>query len=158
VKPSLEKPRRRRTGKATSRARNSGKKQLRPAAVQARPAVRPPGEDAKASALAHRIAALALDKKADEVVILDVRGKTSYADYFLIASGESERQVNAIAEHVEAELKNDGVRPLGIEGRERGPWVLLDFGDVVAHFFFGEVRGFYDLEGLWTDAPRERVA
>ena len=158
MKPSLEKPRGRRTGKATPRARSSGKRQPRTAAVHPRPAPRPPGADAKASALAHRIAALALDKKADEVVILDVRGKTSYADYFLIASAESERQVNAIAEHVEVELKNDGVRPLGIEGRERGQWVLLDFGEVVAHLFFGEVRGFYDLEGLWTDAPRERVA
>lgn len=110
------------------------------------------------TALAHRIALLALDKKANEVVILDVRGKTSYADYFLIASGDSERQVAAITEHIETQLRNDGVRPLGIEGQERCQWVLLDFGGVVVHLFYDEVRAFYDLEGLWTDVPRERVA
>jgi ribosome-associated protein len=117
-----------------------------------------PDEDAKAVALAHRIASLALDIKADDVVILDVRGKTSYADYFVIASGDSERQVTAMAEHVETELRNESVRPLGTEGEERGQWVLLDFGEVVAHLFCNEVRTFYDLEGLWTDVPRERVA
>ena len=118
----------------------------------------PSSDDAAAAALAHRIALLALDKKANEVVILDVRGKTSYADYFLIASGDSERQVAAITEHIETQLRNDGVRPLGIEGQERCQWVLLDFGGVVVHLFYDEVRAFYDLEGLWTDVPRERVA
>ena len=118
----------------------------------------PSSDDAAGAALAHRIALLALAKKANEVVILDVRGKTSYADYFLIASGDSERQVAAIAEHIETQLRNDGVRPLGIEGEERCQWVLLDFGGVVVHLFYDEVRAFYDLEGLWTDVPRERVA
>jgi ribosome-associated protein len=99
-----------------------------------------------------------LDKKADDVLILDVRGKTSYADYFVIASGDSDRQVSAMAEHVQLELREEGVRPLGAEGEERGQWVLLDFGEVVAHLFHHEVRTFYDLEGLWTDVPRERVA
>jgi ribosome-associated protein len=115
--------------------------------------------EAQAKQLAHRIASLALDKKGAEILILDVRGKTSYADYFVIVSGESERQVSAMAEHVQTKLREeDGLRPLGIEGYERGQWVLLDFGEVVAHLFFHEARTFYDLEGLWIDVPHERVA
>jgi ribosome-associated protein len=115
--------------------------------------------DAQASQLARRIASLALDKKGADVLILDVRGKTSYADYFVIASGESERQVSAMAEHVQTKLREDhGIKPFGTEGFERGQWVLLDFGEVVAHLFFQEARAFYDLEGLWTDVPHERVA
>jgi ribosome-associated protein len=115
--------------------------------------------EAQAKQLAHRIASLALDKKGAEILILDVRGKTSYADYFVIASGESERQVSAMAEHVQTKLREeDGLRPLGIEGYQRGQWVLLDFGEVVAHLFLHEARTFYDLEGLWIDVPHERVA
>ncbi len=115
-------------------------------------------ENPEAKALAGKIAQLVLDKKASDVLILDVRGKTSYADYMVIASGESDRQVSAMAEGVLSGLKQDGVTAVGSEGQETGNWVLLDFGDVVAHLFFSEVRGFYDLEGLWSDAPRERVA
>jgi len=117
-----------------------------------------PVENPRAKALAERIAALTLDKKANDVIILDVRGKTSYADYFVIASGESERQVSAMAEHVETTLRGEGFRPVGSEGYDTGHWVLLDYGEVVAHLFFTEVRSFYDLEGLWADATRERVA
>lgn len=117
-----------------------------------------PAENPRAKAMAKRIAELVLDKKASDVVILDVRGKTSYADYMVIASGESDRQVSAMADAVSTGLKADGVRAVGSEGQETGNWVLLDFGEVVAHLFFSEVRGFYDLEGLWADAPRERVA
>jgi ribosome-associated protein len=111
-----------------------------------------------AEALARRMAALALDKKSLDVVIIDVRGMTSYADYFVIASGESERQVSATAEHIREQLKLGGVSPVGSEGFESGHWVLLDYGEVVAHLFQTEARAFYDLEGLWSDAPRERVA
>ncbi len=152
-----------RAGSPKAQGKRRGRAASRPGGERAQPqspgvsARLSPG-DAKASALAHRIASLALDKKANEVVILDVRGKTSYADYFIIASGDSERQVAAIAEHIESELRKDGVRPLGVEGQERGHWALLDFGEVVAHLFYEEVRAFYDLEGLWTDVPRERVA
>ena len=118
-----------------------------------------PAENARARDLARRIATLALDKKALDVVILDVRGMTSYADYFVIASGESERQVSAIAEHIEVTLKNhDDARVIGSEGRETGNWVLLDYGEVVAHLFYADQRAFYDLEGLWADAAREVVA
>ena len=108
--------------------------------------------------LAHHIAALLLDKKAADVLILNVREKASYADFFVIASGESERQVSAMAEYLQEKLRERRLHPLGVEGKESGSWVLLDFGEVVAHLFFSETRAFYDLEGLWADAPREKVA
>lgn len=117
-----------------------------------------PQENPRAKELAQKIAQLALDKKATDVIVLDVRGKTSYADYFVIASGDSERQVSAVAEHVETTLKHQGERALGTEGRETGNWVLLDFGEVVVHLFYAEQRAFYDLEGLWADAAKEAFA
>jgi ribosome-associated protein len=108
--------------------------------------------------MARRAAELMLDKKALEVVLLDVRGMTSYADWFVLGSGESERQVGATAEYVREKLREDGFRPIGSEGFETGHWVLLDYGDVVVHVFTNEVRAFYDLDGLWADALRESVA
>jgi ribosome-associated protein len=123
------------------------------------PSPKPPAENPRAKAMAHKIAEVMLDKKGLDVVILDVRGMTSYADYFVIGSGESERQVSAMADAIGEKLKvEDGLSPLGTEGQQTGHWVLLDFGEVVAHLFFTEVRAFYDLEGLWADAPREKVA
>jgi ribosome-associated protein len=120
---------------------------------------RGPEENPAAKSLAHKVATLILDRKASDVVILDVRGIASYADYVVIASGDSDRQVSALAEHVQTKLKqDDGVAPIGSEGTETGQWVLLDFGDVVTHLFFNEVRAHYDLEGLWADAPREMVS
>jgi len=104
---------------------------------------------------AARIAAeAALAKKAEDVVILDVRGLTSYADYFVLATGTSDRQVMAIADSIQEEMRKAGHRELGIEGYELGEWVLLDFGDVVAHVFDEEIRRLYDIEGLWAEAPR----
>jgi len=99
-----------------------------------------------------------LDKKALEVVVLDVRGMTSYADWLVLSSGESERQVTATAEHVREKLREESHRTIGSEGFETGHWVLLDYGEVVMHFFSREVRAFYDLDGLWADAPRETVS
>ena len=123
------------------------------------PEPRGPQENPAAKSLAHKVATLILDRKASDVVILDVRGIASYADYVVIASGDSDRQVSALAEHVQTKLKqDDGVAPIGSEGTETGQWVLLDFGDVVTHLFFNEVRAHYDLEGLWADAPREMVS
>ncbi len=95
-----------------------------------------------------------IGKKVDAVVALDVRGLTSIADTFIICSGRSNRQVTAIAEHVERFLKETGVRPLSVEGRKEGHWVLMDYGDVIIHIFYEETRAFYDLEGLWVDAKR----
>ncbi len=93
-----------------------------------------------------------LDKRALQPVMLDIGGQCSYADYLLILSARSERQVSAIAESIVLALKNEGVRHYGIEGRRSGHWALLDFGDVVIHIFVHEMRGHYDLEGLWQEA------
>jgi ribosome-associated protein len=99
-----------------------------------------------------------LGMKALDVVVLDLQGLTSFADSFIICSGRSHRQVSAIAEFVEQNLKVKGIKPLGIEGLRQGHWVLMDYGDVVIHVFFEPIRIFYDLEGLWSDARRIEVA
>jgi len=96
----------------------------------------------------------ALGRKARELVILDVRALTSFADIFLICSGRSNRQVSAIADHVKVDLKKNGIAPLSIEGMKDGQWVLLDYGHIVVHVFLEPVREFYDLEGFWADAAR----
>ena len=99
-----------------------------------------------------------LEKKAESVVVLDVRGLTSIADAFIICSGRSSRQVSAVADHVERFLKQEGIRPLSVEGRKEGHWVLMDYGHVIIHVFYTETRTFYDLEGLWVDAKRVATA
>jgi ribosome-associated protein len=96
----------------------------------------------------------ALDKKAFNLRILDVKGLSSLTDYLLLASGRSDRQVQAIAEGIRLGLKKDhDTLPLAVEGMEEGRWVLLDFGDVMVHVFQEPVRDFYDLDGLWSEAP-----
>ncbi len=95
-----------------------------------------------------------LGKKAERVVILGVNELTSLADAFIICSGKSNRQVMAIAEHVKTALKKQDRQALRIEGLKDGHWVLMDYGDVIIHIFYEPVRSFYDLEGLWADAPR----
>lgn len=99
-------------------------------------------------------AAAAADKKAFQIVGVDVAGLTSYADAFLLCSGGSERQVAAIAEAISRRLRQDGRRPLHVEGATRSEWVLMDFGDVVVHIFTEERRAYYGLDSLWGDAPR----
>ena len=143
----------------------AGKKAAAPRKKPVRKAARPaevpigPPENPEAHALARKIARLIADKKATDVVVLDVRGIASYADYVVIASGESERQVTAMADTVQQKLKEeDGLYAVGSEGQETGQWVLIDYGDVVAHLFYSEVRSHYDLEGLWADAAKETVA
>lgn len=118
---------------------------------------RGPAENAAALELARTIAHAVTEKKASDVVVLDVRGMASYADYLVLASAESERQVAAMADAVSELLKPRGVRPVSTEGHG-GSWVLLDYGDVVAHLFQADSRSFYDLEGLWSDAKRVAVA
>ncbi len=103
------------------------------------------------------VAQAGLDKKAEDVLVLDVRGLTSYADYFVLMTAESERQAGAIADHVDERLKAEGAQKVGVEGYESGRWILVDYGDVVAHVLSRDARGFYDLEGLWADAPRVKV-
>ena len=96
----------------------------------------------------------ALGRKALGLVVLDVRDLTSVADAFIICSGRSNRQVTAIAEFIQTELKKAGIKPLSVEGKKEGLWVLLDYGHVIIHVFYESVRNFYDLEGLWVDAKR----
>ena len=102
----------------------------------------------------HPYVKAALAMKAVDVVVLDVRELASFADTFIICSGRSHRQVSAIAEFIEHQLKEQGINPLGVEGLQEGHWILMDYGDVVIHIFYEPVRIFYDLEGLWSDAKR----
>ena len=94
------------------------------------------------------------ERKAVDPVLFEVGKLTSLADYFLVASGNSSRQVQAISRHMTKRLREEGFRPYGIEGEQEGHWVLMDYGDIVIHVFYHPIRGSYDLEGLWVDAPR----
>lgn len=87
-------------------------------------------------------------------MLFEVGPLTSISDYFLIAGGNSNRQVQAIAKHVSRRMKEEGFRAYGIEGEQEGHWVLMDYSDVVIHLFYQPVRDFYDLEGLWSEALR----
>jgi ribosome-associated protein len=98
------------------------------------------------------LARIALDKKAKDLLILDLKGLTILADYFVICSGESTTHVKAIAEAVEERSEKAGIKPLGIEGLNHSHWVLMDYGDVIVHIFEEGTRGFYELEKLWMDA------
>lgn len=102
-------------------------------------------------------AQVALDSKAEDVVILDVRGLASFADYFIIMSGRSTRHVQGLAEALEAAMRSKRISTAKAEGIKEGMWVLLDFDDVVVHIFYHEQRSFYDLEGLWHNAPRIEI-
>jgi ribosome-associated protein len=127
----------------------------RPAAEVAAPRAQPAPERPDTGRVRALDAARAgLDKKAEDVLVLDVRGLTSYADYFVLMTADSDRQAGAIADHVDQKLKEQGAAKVGVEGYESGRWILIDYGDVVAHVFGREARSFYDLEGLWADAPR----
>lgn len=116
---------------------------------------KPDPERDKARKLALGVASVGLDHSALNVEIIDVRGKVDYADYVVVMSGRSDRQVSALARHIESELeKKLGERCLGIEGLPTASWLLMDFGDVVVHIFHEDTRGYYDLETLWLDAAR----
>jgi len=107
--------------------------------------------------LARAIATTALDKKAEDLVILDVRGLAGFTDFFVIMSGRSTRHVQSLAETVDKEVGSKRLSVSNTEGMTEGQWVLLDYNDVVVHIFYDESRKFYDLEGLWHDAPRLSV-
>ena len=100
-----------------------------------------------------RAAELLLDRKAEEVTLLDLRGISTATDYFIIATGRSDTHVSSIADHMVDELKKEGVRPVGVEGLRGGRWVLVDYVDFVIHVFHPAAREFYQLERLWGDAP-----
>ncbi len=103
-----------------------------------------------------RAAELAIERKAGDVVVLDLRGISSATDFFLLASGSSDVQVRSIAEHIHVEMKKADARPEHVEGLRAGSWVLLDYIDWVVHVFHNQARDFYQLETLWGDAPQTR--
>jgi ribosome-associated protein len=96
----------------------------------------------------------ASDKKAEDPIILDLAKLTDIAHYFVITHGNSERQVRAIADHVVGTLKEHKIPVWHLEGMDDGKWVLIDFGMIIVHVFYREIREFYNLERLWGDAPR----
>lgn len=100
-----------------------------------------------------RAAALCVDNKANDVVVLDLHGVTDMTDYFVIASGTSDTHVRSVARHVEEALAAAGITPASVEGLTQGRWVLLDYVDFVVHVFHPSLREFYQLERLWGDAP-----
>ena len=106
---------------------------------------------------ARELAMEVLNNKGEEVVILDLRGLSEFASYFVIAHGRSTRHVQGMADNVRGALAQRGVRPLSVEGEMDARWVLMDYGEVVVHLFYGPMRSFYDIEGLWSQAKRQYV-
>ena len=97
------------------------------------------------------VVAAARDRKAIDLRVLHVDEVSDFTEYFLICSGTSERQVQAIAEAVQEKLRGEKIRPIGVEGFRHGSWILMDYGEFVVHIFDQEVRGYYGLERLWAD-------
>jgi ribosome-associated protein len=100
------------------------------------------------------LARTALQKKPQDPLLLDVESSSSFTHYFLILSGTSTRQTQALAGHLQETLGKLGIRPRGVEGLEAGQWILMDYDEVIVHIFYESSRAFYDLEGLWMEAPR----
>ena len=116
----------------------------------------PPKRAKKLSApeKARLMARVALQRKPRDPLLLDLRKSCSFTDFFLILSGSSTRQTQALANHLEETLDKQGIRLRGKEGMETGQWILMDYDEVIVHIFFESSREFYDLEGLWLEAPR----
>ena len=100
----------------------------------------------------------ALDKKASDIVVLDLRHTPAFTDFFVVCSGQNSRQVKAIADNIEDTLRQAGVRPAHVEGYDRGEWILMDFFTLIVHVFAPHKRDFYGLERLWGDAIRIEMA
>ena len=112
------------------------------------------GQALSAREAAIECARIADSKRAERVVILDVSQTIVITDFFVICSGSNRRQVQSIADEIMERMKEGGLPKIGVEGYAEGRWVLMDFQDVIIHLFLDEVRGYYDLEILWGDAPR----
>lgn len=102
-------------------------------------------------------AKLALERKAEDIVILDMRKASNFCDYFVVCSASSQRRAAAIAELIEEKFSQQGFRLKSSEGKREGMWILLDYSDIVIHIFFSELRGYYALDRLWQDAKRVNV-
>lgn len=111
----------------------------------------------KPEELAETLGRLADDKKAVDIVVMDLEGLTDIADYFVIAGGTSERHVRTIADGIREGIKENKIRPAASEGYDEGRWVILDFQSVIVHILLGSLRELYDLESLWLEAKRYRI-
>ena len=100
---------------------------------------------------------LALEKKADDVLVIDLTGLTDIADAFVLATGGSERHVKTISDGIEEGMKERGLKPSSVEGYDQGRWVIMDYGDMIVHVLLEELRELYDLEGLWIEAKRLKM-
>ena len=114
-------------------------------------------ETPTAEKILQEVESAASDKKAEQIIILRVRDVCTIADYFVFCSGQNTRQTLSIAEAVEERLRGLGIKPLHVEGKSGGHWILLDYGYLIVHIFLPEIREFYDLERLWGDAPSVRI-
>jgi ribosome-associated protein len=110
------------------------------------------GGHLQGATFARRIVDLLADRQAEDILLLDIRNVTLFADYFVIASAPTVRQMRALSDAIDSELAKDGITPYGREGESASGWVLLDLGDVIVHIFGPEERHFYDLEGLYRQA------
>jgi ribosome-associated protein len=118
----------------------------------ASPSTRSDSQSPASSELAQRAASIALDHKANDVVVLSLKGVSDMTDFFVIASGTSDTHVRSLGESIQEALKKDGQAPHHVEGLTQGRWVLLDYVDFVVHLFHPSLRTFYQLERLWNDA------
>lgn len=117
------------------------------------------GDPSDTRELALAAAAIAYEKKAEDIVLLDMRGLVDYTDFLVICTGRTPRQTKAISEEIRHRLKNDlGVTPRRVEGEKEGDWILIDALDIVVHVFTPEARDFYRLDRLWREAPLEQFA
>lgn len=141
------------TGEMTPQRPPTGRRPGLPARETPARAIGPALDDRAVLALARRVVDLAADKKASDIVLIGVAELTTLADYLVICSGGSERQLGAIADGIVEGLKDEGFPPIGREGLPGAHWVLLDFGAVIVHVFAPPERDYYQLEKLWSDAP-----
>ncbi|HUS14707.1 MAG TPA: ribosome silencing factor [Chloroflexia bacterium] len=129
---------------------------IRPHVLAQEPRPQKPSVDP--DALGRQIAQLAADKKAEDIVMLDIRALSIISDYFVICTGTSDRQVRAIARDIDEQLKKQhGLDPTHLEGMTDASWVLMDYGGVIVHIFDPAMRDYYKLEKLWAEAPRVLV-
>jgi ribosome-associated protein len=144
--------------KSRSGAKKPGKSPNVSKGAQIAPTAPPASDASDSAALAQRAAAICLEYKANDVVLLDLRGVSDMTDFFIVGSGTSDTHVRAVGEHVVEEMKKLGARAHHVEGLAQGRWVLLDFVDFVVHLFHPTLREFYQLERLWSDAQIVPIA
>lgn len=115
--------------------------------------LRPTRTQENAKKFAVQAAQIMSEDKCEDIVVLDLRGISPICDYFVIATGTSDRQMRAVTDHIKDMAKKRDEKPYGIDGYEEGVWIVMDYVDVIIHLFDGERRGYYDLDSLWGDSP-----